>query len=173
MIYFFQATSYKNLALKKNDRNILFATFFPIQIMDHRSYIIHAYICFMLHHALYVDQTTNKGRGVFATETIVATTIIEISPVIVMSMDDRVLLDKTLLHDYIFEWGEHKDQCCMALGFIPIYNHSYKSNCEYFMDYANSTILVKTVRDIEKGEELTINYNGDWDDGKKIWFDAK
>ena len=27
-------------------------------------------------------------------------------------------------------------------------------------------------RDINKGEELTINYNGDWDDGKMVWFDT-
>jgi hypothetical protein len=30
------------------------------------------------------------------------------------------LLDQTLLHDYIFEWGEKKDQCCMALGYVPL-----------------------------------------------------
>ena len=23
------------------------------------------------------------------------------------------------------------------------------------------------------GEELTINYNGDWNNNKRIWFDAK
>jgi SET domain-containing protein len=60
----------------------------------------------------------------------------------------------------------------MSLGLVPIYNHSYQSNCEYFMNYEEDVILVKTVRIIEKGEELTINYNGDWDDKTKIWFDA-
>jgi SET domain-containing protein len=40
------------------------------------------------------------------------------------------------------------------------------------MNYEEDVILVKTVRIIEKGEELTINYNGDWDDKTKIWFDA-
>lgn len=61
----------------------------------------------------------------------------------------------------------------MALGLIPIYNHSYRSNCEYFMDYEDDTIMVKAVRVIEKGDELTINYNGDWNDDTKLWFDAK
>jgi hypothetical protein len=41
------------------------------------------------------------------------------------------------------------------------------------MDYEDSSIMVKTVRVIENGEELTINYNGDWNDGKKVWFDVK
>ena len=61
----------------------------------------------------------------------------------------------------------------MALGLIPIYNHSYTSNCEYFMDFEEDTIMVKTVRDILRGEELTINYNGDWNDETKIWFEVE
>jgi SET domain-containing protein len=65
-----------------------------------------------------------------------------------------------------------KDKCCMALGFIPIYNHSYQSNCEYFMEYEEEIIFVKTVRAIKKGEELTINYNGDWNDSTKVWFEV-
>ena len=127
----------------------------------------------MLKPYLFVDNTTEKGRGVFSHERIPANTVIEIAPVIVMEIADREHLDKTLLHDYIFEWGKEKNKCAMALGLIPIYNHSYKSNCEYFMDFEDSSIMVKTVRVIENGEELTINYNGDWNDGKKVWFDVK
>ncbi|MEP7143764.1 MAG: SET domain-containing protein-lysine N-methyltransferase [Ferruginibacter sp.] len=113
------------------------------------------------------------GRGVFTRERIPSGTIVELSPVIVMSGDDRIHLDKTILHDYIFEWGKNKDKCCMALGLVPIYNHSYKSNCEYFMDYDDETIIVKALRIIEKGNELTINYNGNWNSNTKLWFDAK
>ena len=127
----------------------------------------------MLKSYLYLDDTSHAGRGVFTKEKIAAAEVIEISPVIVMSNQDRKHLDKTKLHDYIFEWGKDKSKCCMALGLIPIYNHSYKSNCEYIMDYEADVIFVQTVRAIEKGEELTINYNGDWNDERKIWFEAK
>ena len=99
--------------------------------------------------------------------------VIEVAPVIVMSAEDRRLLDKTLLHDYIFEWQpEGADMCCMALGWVPLYNHSYASNCEYFMDYDDNTIAIKTVREIKAGEELTIKYNGDWNDETKVWFET-
>ena len=123
---------------------------------------------------IYIGITENKGRGIFTNDPIPADTVIETAPVIVMSDDDRQLLDKTLLHDYIFEWmaGDIK-QCCMALGWVPIYNHSYSSNCEYFMSYEDDTIIIKTARDIEAGEELTINYNGDWSDAAPVWFDVK
>ena len=127
----------------------------------------------MISPLLFIDSTLGKGRGVFASDIILAEVIIEVAPVIVMTKEDRTLLDKTLLHDYIFEWGELKDQCAMALGFVPIYNHSSNSNAEYFMDFAQEQIMVKTVRMIAAGEEVTINYNGDWDDENPVWFDVK
>ena len=121
---------------------------------------------------LFIAPTEKMGRGVFTSSSIENDTVIEIAPVIVMSGEDRKWLDKTLLHDYIFEWGSKKKQCCMALGYIPVYNHSYRSNCEYEMDYENELIRIKTVRFIKEGEELFINYNGDWNDSKPVWFDA-
>lgn len=126
----------------------------------------------MILHCLEIKDAENKGRGVFTSEKISADTIIEIAAVIVMPHTDRIHLDKTLLHDYIFEWGEAKDKCAMALGMIPIYNHSYKSNCDYYMDYDAHLMMIKTVRDIEEDEELFINYNGDWDNERKLWFEA-
>lgn len=114
------------------------------------------------------------GRGVFTSEAIPAGTVIEIAPVIVLSTADRQLLDKTHLHDYIFEWGKKQDQCCVALGYVSIYNHAYESNCDYEMDYAQQTIAIKTVMHIKAGEELFINYNGEWNDPTRLsWFDAQ
>ena len=122
---------------------------------------------------LYIERIAHKGRAVFTRQRIDANALIESSPVLVMNKGDREFLDKTLLHDYIFEWGIKKDKCCIAMGYLSMYNHSYKSNCEYFMNFEDEVIEIKTVRVIEKGEELTINYNGDWNDKKKVWFDVK
>lgn len=126
----------------------------------------------MIKDCLYIKHVVDKGRGVFTTKKINNETIVEEAPVIVMSHEDKLLVDRTLLHDYIFDWGNDKHKCCIALGFVSIYNHSYASNCEYFMDFEEDTIQVKTVREVLAGEELTINYNGDWDEGEKVWFDA-
>jgi uncharacterized protein len=123
--------------------------------------------------SLFISATENKGRGVFTKEKLAAETVIEIAPVLVMTLEERIHLDQTLLHDYIFEWGEKKDQCAFALGWVSIYNHSYASNCEHFMDFETESIFIKTIRDIEAGEELTINYNGDWNETKKVWFEIK
>lgn len=122
---------------------------------------------------IYVAKSGEKGRGVFTSTDLKKNTVIEIAPVIVMSKKDRSFLDQTLLHDYIFEWGNLHDQCCMALGYVPLYNHSYESNCEYEMNFRKEIITIKTVRTVKAGEELFINYNGDWNNTKPLWFDAK
>lgn len=121
---------------------------------------------------LFITDSDGKGRGVFTREPIEAETIVEIAPVIVMESTHRVLLDQTPLFDYIFEWGENRRQCAMALGWIPLYNHDVHSNCEYFMDFEEATIFVKTTRKVEAGEELCVNYNGDSGDEKPVWFQA-
>src|ERR1700734_3422461 len=111
---------------------------------------------------LFFAPSDKRGRGVFTAENIMENTVIEISPVIVMTKEERKLLDKTLLHDYIFEWGPDRKICCLALGYVSLYNHSYRSNCEYQMDYEEELVRIRTMCFIKKGEELFINYNGDW-----------
>ncbi|HTL08222.1 MAG TPA: SET domain-containing protein, partial [Chitinophagaceae bacterium] len=123
----------------------------------------------MILPSLYIAPTASMGRGVFSNIDLPANTIIEVAPVIVMHAADRQKLDETLLHDYIFEWGDDTGECCMALGYVPMYNHSYASNCEYEMDFDAQTISITTMRNIAAGEELFINYNGNWDDAKKVW----
>ena len=128
----------------------------------------------MINPQLYLLETENRGRGVYTKTDLKAKTIVETSPVIVMTPDDRKLLDQTLLHDYIFEWEPGGEKmCCMALGWIPLYNHSHRSNCEYFMNYDDNTIYIQTVRAIKAGDELTINYNGTWNNKDKVWFEVK
>lgn len=84
-----------------------------------------------------------------------------------------MLLDQTRLHDYIFEWGDDREQCCMALGYASVYNHSFRSNCEYEMDFEKKEMYIRTVEPIEKDAELFINYNGDFDNTTPLWFEAQ
>ena len=125
----------------------------------------------MILPCLFIQETGSMGRGVFTSADIPVSTIIEISPVIVFRHEHKLLLDKTLLHDYIFHWGDTETECCVALGYLSLYNHSYHSNAEYEMNFQDQTMLVKTVRAIKKQEEIFINYNGNWNDVKPVWFD--
>ncbi|NCI46986.1 SET domain-containing protein [Sediminibacterium soli] len=121
---------------------------------------------------LTIAPSVNRGRGVFTTEDIPAGTIIEISPVLPLSAEDRAQAEKTALFDYIFEWGDEMKQACVAWGYVSLYNHSYQANCEYEMDFEEETIRIKTVRGVKKGEELFVNYNAVPDDETPIWFEV-
>jgi SET domain-containing protein len=122
---------------------------------------------------LVIAPSEKRGRGVFTTEPIAAETTVEISPVIVLTSDERIAAEKTLLYYYIFEWDEESSAGALGLGYISMYNHSYHSNCKYEMDFDTQTMEIITVKDILKGEELFINYNADPDDETPIWFKAK
>lgn len=126
---------------------------------------------FFIHPALVVLPTKNKGLGVFTRKALPEGLCVEVSPVLVMDSAARQHLDETLLHDYIFEWmPEEEKQCCVALGYLSIYNHAQESNCEYFMEYDENRMYIQTIRPLKAGEELTINYNGDWNNTAPVWF---
>ncbi|MFX9097299.1 SET domain-containing protein-lysine N-methyltransferase, partial [Acinetobacter baumannii] len=55
---------------------------------------------------LTIAPSAKGGRGVFATENIAANTIIEISPVLVLSAKERKIAEQTNLYNYFFEWGK-------------------------------------------------------------------
>lgn len=122
---------------------------------------------------LTIAPSDSRGRGVFTTEAIEAHTIIEISPVLVLTPEERQKVEQTLLYDYIFEWGDDLKSCCVALGYLSVYNHSYTANCIYEMDFEHEVMQIRTVKAVAAGDELFINYNADPNDDKPIWFDAK
>lgn len=122
--------------------------------------------------SLFLAPSKGRGHGVFTSKAIPAKKIIERSLVLVFDPKERKLLEKTGLHNYIFEWAEDNKSCCVALGYISLYNHSYNANCEYIMDFEKRTVVIKTVRDIKAGEELTINYNGEPNNQTPVWFDV-
>ena len=122
---------------------------------------------------LYINKAGKKGRGVFTKNDILANTIIETAPVIILSETDRKKVEETKLFFYIFEWGKDAKQGILALGYVSMYNHSSPSNCEYEMDYKAQTISVISMRDIKAGEEITINYSAGWDDWEPVWFEEE
>lgn len=125
-----------------------------------------------IHPALYIADSSQKGRGVFSETEFAADTVIEISPVIVFDAEQRKKLEETALYNYIFEWGDKGSQCCIALGYVSLYNHQSPANCEYVMYFKEALIKIITMRTIQKGEELTINYSTDWNEEKPVWFEA-
>lgn len=118
---------------------------------------------------LKVKQAEDKGRGVFADKDLDKGEVIEKCPVIELNAEDRENIDNTELYNYYFSWGENNDKAAVALGFGSIYNHSFEPNADYEKDFQDSFILFKAIKDIEKGEEILVDYTQGGEESN-LWF---
>jgi SET domain-containing protein len=127
----------------------------------------------MILPCLTIAPSPKGGRGVFTTINLKAGTVIEISPVLVLSKNERAIVEQTLLYNYIFEWGKTGKKAAIGLGYLSMYNHDYNANADYTMDFEHAIMTITTVKKIKKGEEIFINYNANPSDNTPTWFDAK
>ena len=97
------------------------------------------------------------GRGVFATRHFDTGEDVECCPTLELPGDQVV----GRLGDYVFGSNEGEDEVLLLLGFGMLYNHSYEANLEYIQD-GPRVITFVTLRDVEAGEELTIDYGEEW-----------
>jgi hypothetical protein len=109
------------------------------------------------------------GKGIFAIEDLQKNEVIEICPIIVLDQKETRKINDTSLYDYYFSWQDSASS--IALGYGSIYNHSYQPNAEYSKDFLNNRITFIAIKPIRKGEEITVNYNGDPDDQEPVWFE--
>jgi hypothetical protein len=117
-----------------------------------------------------------KGKGIFAKKYIKKGTSVEVGHVILLSNKDYEKICETKLYEYIYEWddpGKPDFQNAIALSQCQYFNHSYKPNLKYLYDYENQTIEYIAIRDVKKGEELTVNYNGRINDKTPMWFEVE
>ena len=118
-----------------------------------------------------VKNSPGKGRGVFAQRNFKKGEVIESCPVIVLPAEEIDTLELTQLYNYYFAWGPESKDAAIALGYGSLYNHSYTPNARYYKDFDNSLLKYVCIRDIQKNEEITINYNCDPEDKTPVWFD--
>lgn len=98
-------------------------------------------------------------RGLIADRKILKDSIIEKCPLILLPVSEDKYIESTLLKKYYFEWN--KKYSAIALGYISLINHSYRPNAYFYYDYKNIRLVLKALRDINKGEEILTNYNQD------------
>ncbi len=114
-----------------------------------------------------------RGRGVLAAARIRAGQLVERSPVLVIPHQDRAAADGTIAFTYVFMWEHgtveedlyrHEGRAAIALGFTSLLNHSYTPNCTFIRHIDELVLELVALRDIEEGEELTIDYQ------MTLWF---
>jgi SET domain-containing protein len=121
---------------------------------------------------VYISETGRKGRGVFAKRKILRDELIERSPVIVIPAEQWATMEASILSNYTFDWGENDEHAAVALGYASLYNHSYSPNAALTECLDENVIEVAALSDIEAGEEIVVNYNGEPDDREELWFNV-
>ncbi|WP_424767582.1 SET domain-containing protein [Paenibacillus sp. sgz302251] len=111
------------------------------------------------------------NRGVFATRDISKGDLIHEAPVIPYPNEDDVFIEKTILADYVFQYGAN--HTAILLGYGSLFNHSYTPNATYEINFENHTFDFYAYTDIKAGDEILINYNGDVDCNDPLWFYEK
>ena len=118
---------------------------------------------------IVVKRAPGKGRGIFARKVIPEGELIETAPMLIFPV--HALVDgfaNAHLRRYFFYWG--KDKFAIALGYGSLYNHSFTPNAQHEQGYASLTF--RAIRQIEKGEEITINYHGEPRDYESVDFEV-
>lgn len=108
------------------------------------------------------------NRGVFATVDIAKGELIHQAPVVPYPNEDHEHVEKTILEDYVFEYGAN--HTAILLGYGSLINHSYEPNATYDINFENHTFDFYAYTDIKAGEEILINYNGEEDNMDPLWF---
>ena len=118
-----------------------------------------------------------KGKGVFSKRLIKEGTVIDVAHVVLLKENEFDLIADTVLYNYSYEWGgpnnDSEFMAAISLSISQFINHSFTPNIKYEYDYENKAIIYTAIRDINKGEELTVNYNGDVDNKKDVWFEVE
>ena len=119
-----------------------------------------------------VRKTASRGWGVFAKRPIACDELIERVPVLVFPKTDLYGPQGTSqLADYVFTWDD--EHVAIALGYGSLYNHSYTPNARYADDDDPNAKRYFALRDIATGEEITVNYNAEPDDGSDVGFEVR
>ena len=117
--------------------------------------------------AIEVKRIKGKGRGVFARRLIRRGESIERVPMLVLPAGQSK--GGSVVSDYCFAWG--RGTLALALGYGSLYNHSYRPNARYD-DVGPQTKEFTALRDIQPGEEITVNYNGEPRNRSAVWFEV-
>ncbi|MGG1632603.1 SET domain-containing protein [Rossellomorea sp. NRS-1567] len=108
------------------------------------------------------------NRGVFAKRDIAKGELVHEAPVIPYPNEEHEHIEKTFLADYVFEYGIN--HTALLLGYGMLFNHSYTPNTTYEINFDSHTFDFYAYKDIQAGEELLINYNGEVDNDEPLWF---
>ncbi len=121
---------------------------------------------------LYIEESAICHKGVFCNAPIKKGEVIECCPVIIFAESEIEFLKFTNIYNY-YALQSKGHNGILPLGFGAIYNHASPSNAEYVFDAEKKTLTITSICNIEADVEITINYNGQFNDNTPVVFSKK
>lgn len=110
------------------------------------------------------DTGARRGLGVYATRAFCAGEVVECCPVVIFDLPGGVELPHEIsVRMFNWQWliDHHNGRQALALGYGSLYNHRTPPNLRYTANAVTESLEFTAVRDISRGEELTIDYDQD------------
>jgi len=125
---------------------------------------------------VYVAQSSPElGRGVFANRAFEQGELVDACPVVILLKPLNQLPPR--IQTLVYSWSALTDSStpstAVALGYGSLYNHNNPANMRYQAFDDEKVLRYYAVRNIELGEELTVNYNnagGEAQSKEDSWF---
>ena len=123
---------------------------------------------------LYMDRCVvddqDIGWGVFTSEFIKKSTMIEVAPVVVLDCEQETINDYVICN-YILSWKRPEEslkKIALPFGWTMHYNHSDNNSCAFAMNTEQEMVGIMSLRDISPNEQITVNYGVDWFTSRNI-----
>ncbi|MFT3933723.1 MAG: SET domain-containing protein-lysine N-methyltransferase [Chitinophagaceae bacterium] len=119
---------------------------------------------------IIVKESSLHGRGVFARKHIGRGMLIEEAPAVFLSDEEKEQLRHSGLFNYYFLVNNATHPAVFGFGCSSFYNHSSQANAFYTFSPKKNIIRFYACKKIVAGEEITINYNGQPNDDRPVYF---
>ena len=108
---------------------------------------------------IQLGESILEGLGVFSTRAFKKDEIVEVCPY--LQIFNGHMDDECEVGDYTFDFDDESE--VLIQGYGSMYNHHKDHNLDYIFDEETDMFEYTALRDIRKGEELTVNY------GEEYW----
>lgn len=117
---------------------------------------------------VYINETLDMGRGVFAAQSFMPGQILFSAELIILSEIDTLMAQATDLRKYLFTYNEQQD--CLVLGNGSLFNHDEAPNVGYRLGTEGSRTVMYfyALEPILANKQLFINYADDLRYGEKL-----
>ncbi|MEX1177310.1 MAG: SET domain-containing protein-lysine N-methyltransferase [Nitriliruptor sp.] len=108
---------------------------------------------------VHVRPSPRHGRGLYASRPLAAGEPVARAAALILDGDETAALAGHRISHYLVAWDETRS--AVPFGPISMINHDPEPNAALIIDHDHLTVELHTLRAVDAGEELTVDYGPD------------